>query len=170
MQYFTGRKKFFCEIVIFSRYVMVIKTNFHPRFLLISLKKGHYSKLLPGNALFILKMQGSLKKKGQSRCSLKKKKVFTSISSLISLFPSQNQCVLEKKKKKKVFTSISSLISLFFSSFASPNIHYWSSLQTSLRFLIFRPKFTIFSKITKKKRVFISDRPQISSRTCNISR
>ena len=34
----------------------------------------------------------------------KKKKVFTSISSLISLFFSQNQGVSSKKKKKKVFT------------------------------------------------------------------
>ena len=51
----------------------------------------------------------------KSKCSPKKKKeVFTSISSLISLFFSQNQGVLQKKKKK-VFTSISSLISLFFS-------------------------------------------------------
>ena len=50
----------------------------------------------------------------KSKCSPKKKKeVFTSISSLISLFFSQNQSVLQKKKK--VFTSISSLISLFFS-------------------------------------------------------
>ena len=52
----------------------------------------------------------------KSKCSLKKrkkKKLFTSISSLISLFFSQNQGVLQKKKK--VFTSISSLISLFFS-------------------------------------------------------
>ena len=49
----------------------------------------------------------------KSKCSLKKKKkVFTSISSLISLFFSQNQGALQKKK---VFTSISSLISLFFS-------------------------------------------------------
>ena len=38
----------------------------------------------------------------KSRCSLKKKKkkVFTSISSLISLFFSQNQGVLQKKKKR----------------------------------------------------------------------
>ena len=60
----TGKK--FCEIVTFSRNVMVIKTNFRPRFLLISLKKGHYLKLLFGNALFLLKMQGSLKKKRSS--------------------------------------------------------------------------------------------------------
>ena len=37
----------------------------------------------------------------KSKCSLKKKKkVFTSISSLISLFFSQNQGVLQKKKKR----------------------------------------------------------------------
>ena len=52
MQYFTGRKKYLCEIVTFSRNIMVIKTNLRPRFLLISLKKGHHLKLLPGNALF----------------------------------------------------------------------------------------------------------------------
>ena len=63
MQYFTLRKKFWCEIVTFSHNVMVIKTNFCLRFLLISLKKGHHLKLLPGNALFLLKMQGFLKKK-----------------------------------------------------------------------------------------------------------
>ena len=38
----------------------------------------------------------------KSRCSLKKKKVFTSISSLISLFFSQNQGVLQKKKKSSL--------------------------------------------------------------------
>ena len=58
MQYFTGWKKFLREIVTFSRNVMVIKINFCPRFLFISLKnKGHHLKLLPGNALFALKMQ-----------------------------------------------------------------------------------------------------------------
>ena len=39
MQYFTGRKNFWCEVVTFSCNVLVIKTNFCPRFLLISLKK-----------------------------------------------------------------------------------------------------------------------------------
>ena len=68
---------------------MVIKNNFRPRFLIISLKKkGHHLKLLPGNALFLLKMQWSPIKK--------------------------------------------------------------SSLQTSLRFLTFRPKFAVLSKITQK--------------------
>ena len=85
----------------------------------------------------------------KSRCSPKKKKKGLHFH-LLSVFPillPKSRCSL---KKKKVFISISSLIFLFFSSFASPNIHYWSSLQTSLRFLIFRPKFTIFSKITQK--------------------
>ena len=50
-------KKFLGEIVTFSRNVIVIKTNFRPRFLLISLKKGHHLKLLPGNALFLFQMQ-----------------------------------------------------------------------------------------------------------------
>ena len=34
-----GRKKFLFEIVTFSRNVMVIKKNFCPKFLLISIKK-----------------------------------------------------------------------------------------------------------------------------------
>ena len=63
MQYFTGRKKILCEILIFSPNVMVFKTNFHLRFIVISKKKGHHLKSLPGNALFVLKMQWSLKKK-----------------------------------------------------------------------------------------------------------
>ena len=51
--------------------------------------------------------------------SKKKKKVLGSISSLISLFFSQNQGALQKKKK--VFASISSLISYF-----SPKIRVFS--------------------------------------------
>ena len=43
-------------------------------------------------------------------CSLKKKKkVFTSISSLISLFSPKIKVFSEKKKKKKVFTQNRSL-------------------------------------------------------------
>ena len=68
----------------------------------------------------------------KSKCSLKKKKVFTSISSLISLFFFQNQGVLQKK----VFTpnrplSESETVYAVFeggseatASFASPNIHH----------------------------------------------
>ena len=79
----------------------------------------------------------------KSKCSLKKKKrVFTSISPLISLFFFQNQGVLQKKKKKKVFApnrplSESKTVYAVFeggppkkggpeatASFASPNIHH----------------------------------------------
>ena len=56
-------KDFLCEIVTFSRNVMVMKTNLHPKILVISLKQDYLLKLWPGNALFVLKMQCSLKKK-----------------------------------------------------------------------------------------------------------
>ena len=86
----------------------------------------------------------------KSKCSLKKKKkVFTSISSLISLFFFQNQGILQKKKKKGLHSEssterIQNCICCFrggalkieggppkkggpeaTASFASPNIHHW---------------------------------------------
>ena len=67
----------------------------------------------------------------KSKCSLKKKKVFPSISSLISLFFSQNQGVLPKKKKGLHFDFISD-------------------------FLIFLPKSR---RSLKKKKVFTPNRP-----------
>ena len=79
-------KKFLCEIVMFSRNITVIEnwseifaylSNFRPRFVLISLKKAHHLKLLPANALFLLKIQKSLEKK---------RKVITSNQSPISYF------------------------------------------------------------------------------------
>ena len=60
-----------------------------------------------------------------SWCTLKKK-VFTSISSLISLLSSQNQGVLQTKKR--------------------------SLLSFDLRFPYFRPKIRVFSKKKKKKK------------------
>ena len=79
----------------------------------------------------------------KSKCSLKKKKkVFTSISSLISLFFFQNQGILQKKKKglhsESSTERIQNCICCFrggalkievgpeaTASFASPNIHHW---------------------------------------------
>ena len=106
-------KNFLCEIVTFSRNVMMIKTNFCPKFLLtgMSLKNRSLLEMVPDNALFF-----------------------------------RNAVFSIKKKEKR------------------------SSLHIGLRFLTFHPKFTIlFFKITQKKWVFVSDRPQISSRTSNIS-
>ena len=39
MQYITSRKKILCEILIFSPNIMVFKTNFRPKFKVISKKK-----------------------------------------------------------------------------------------------------------------------------------
>ena len=87
----------------------------------------------------------------KSKCSLKKKKVFTSISSLISLFFSQNQGVLHKKKK--VFTSISSLISLFFSQNQGVLHKKKKSLHFNFisNFPIFLPKSRCSPKKKKKR-------------------
>ena len=51
MQYFTGRKKFLYKILIFSPNIMVFKTNFCPRFKVISKNKDHHLKSFPSNAL-----------------------------------------------------------------------------------------------------------------------
>ena len=70
---FYRQERFLCEIVIFSRNVMVIKTNFCPRFLLISVKQKSSLEIVADNTLIFLEM-------------LVKKKIITSKQSQISYF------------------------------------------------------------------------------------
>ena len=96
----------------FHNQIVILLTN-RPFFnvYIIIIGSGGYSNLGARGKNFQKLMLSEKKKRSdlglhiflaKSKCSLKKKKkVFTSISSLISLFFSQNQGVLQKKK---VFT------------------------------------------------------------------
>ena len=87
----------------------------------------------------------------KSRCSLKKK-VFTSISSSISLFYSQNQGVFKKKKKSFHFDFILHFLILFPKSRCFQEKKKKLSLRFHPPFSYFIPKIKVFFK----KKVFTS--------------
>ena len=66
-----SRKTILYEILIFSANIIVFRNHFRPRFKVISKqKKAHHLKSSLSNAIFVLQMQSSLKKRSRLSISL----------------------------------------------------------------------------------------------------